>query len=332
MKISSTFRRLTLVLAVILSLTFSAHALEVISVSVTPKPAESANYAPIAENLSFTTYKDVAVHGEFAAVDPEGDVISFRVASQPRKGTVEVNGTGFVYSPDNGKKGRDRFTYVAVDSNGNVSDESTVDILIEKLNVKVSYSDMDGNDAHYAALRLAEEGIYTGEQIGSEYYFDPDEILSRGEFLTLCLNTIGLEPLEGITRTGFSDDADIPAWEKAYISTALMAGVVQGYSTAEGKIVFASTDEISCAEAMVMLNNSLKISNVSSASSLDAEALPAWAAQAAANLSACSIISPSISNYNSPLTRGNAAKMLCSSLDLLAERESNKGSLLSWAW
>lgn len=332
MKSSRTFRSLTLILAIVLALTFSAQALEVISVSVTPEPGQSVNYAPIAENLSFTTFKNVAVHGEFAAVDPEGDVISFRISAQPRKGAVEVSDAGFVYSPAEGKKGRDSFTYVAVDSKGNVSDEATVDIRIEKQNVKVSYSDMDSSDAHYAALRLAEEGIYIGEQVGSEYYFDPSETLSRGEFLTLCMNAIGLEPLSGITRTGFSDDADIPVWEKAYISTALMAGVVQGYSTDSGEIVFSSTDEISCAEAMVMLNNSLKISDVSSAASIEAEALPVWAAQAAANLSACSIISPTTANYNSPLTRAEAAKMLCSSLDLLEERDSGNGSLLSWAW
>ena len=332
MKTSRTFRSFTLTLSLILALTFSAQALEVISVSVTPTPTEGANYAPIAENLSFTTFKDVAVHGEFAAVDPEGDVISFRIASQPRKGSVEINGAGFVYSPAEGKKGRDSFTYTAVDSSGNISDEATVEIRIEKQSVKLSYSDMDGSDAHYAALRLAEEGIYIGEQIGNEYFFAPSETLSRGQFLTLCMNTIGLEPLEGISRTGFSDDDAIPNWEKAYISTALMAGVVQGYSTENGEIVFSSTDDISCAEAMVMLNNSLKISDVSSAARLEAEALPVWAAQAAANLSACSIISPSVANYNTPLTRGEAAKMLCSSLELLEERDSGSGSLLSWAW
>lgn len=332
MKFSRKFRSITAALAIVFALTFSAQAIEVITVSVAPTPSAGANYAPIAENLCFTTFKDVAVHGEFAAVDPEGDMISFRIATQPRKGSVEVNGAGFVYTPEAGKKGRDSFTYTAVDSNGNTSEEATVEIRIEKANVKLSYSDMEGHDAHYAALRLAEAGIYVGEQVGSAYYFKPEETLSRGEFLTLCLNTIGLEPLEGISRTGFSDDADIPVWEKAYVSTALMAGVVQGYSTSTGEIIFSSADTISGAEAMVMLNNALKIADVSVLSGLTyEEAAPAWAAQAAANLSACSIIGSSAS-YSGQLTRGEAAKMLCASLDLLEERNSDSGSLLSWAW
>ncbi len=332
MKSSIQFRSIAAAMALVFALTFSARAVEIISVSVSPAPSAGANYAPISENLCFTTFKDVAVHGEFAAVDPEGDMISFRIATQPRKGSVEVNGAGFVYTPEAGKKGHDSFTYTAIDSTGNVSDEATVEISIEKANVKISYSDMAGHDAHYASLRLAENGIYVGEQIGSSYYFKPEETLSRGEFLTLCLNTIGLEPLEGISRTGFHDDDDIPVWEKAYVSTALMAGVVQGYSTSEGEIIFSSADKISIAEAMVMLNNALKINDVSVSSSFnDDEAAPVWAAQAAANLSACSIISSSI-RPSGELTRGEAAKMLCASLDLLAERTDGTGSLLSWAW
>lgn len=319
-------------LALLLTLSLSAQALEIVSVSLTPQTESAANYAPIAENLSFTTFKDVAVHGEFAAVDPEGDMISFRIASQPRKGSVEVSGSGFVYTPAEGKKGRDSFTYIAVDSNGNTSEEANVQICIEKQGIKLSYADMSGHHANYAALRLAEEGIYIGEQLGNEYFFCPDDALSRGEFLTLCLNTVGLAPLEGINRTGFSDDESIPTWEKAYVSAGLMAGVIQGYSNDNGEIIFSASDEISCAEAMVMLNNALKISDVRSSAALFAEAAPAWAAQAAANLSACSIISPASADYNTSLTRGEAALMLSSSLDLLAERDEGSASLLSKAW
>ena len=334
MKSSKKFRSAAAAaVAFIIALTFSAHAVEVVSVSVSSNPSTTSNYAPIAEKLSFTTYKDVAVHGEFAAVDPEGDLLSFCIATQPRKGRVEVSGRSFVYTPEIGKKGRDSFSYTAIDAAGNISDEATVEICIENAKVKLSYADMDGHEAEYAALRLAEAGIYVGEQIGSSYYFKPDETLSRGEFLALCLNTAGLEPLEGISRTGFHDDADIPAWEKAYVSTALMAGVVQGYSTAEGEIIFSASDKINGAEAMVMLNNALKITDVSevSLSFTSNDAAPAWAAQAAANLSACSIVTGSVLP-SAELTRGEAAKMLSASLDLIEERKENSGSLLSWAW
>jgi hypothetical protein len=42
----------------------------------------------------------------------------------------------------------------------------------------------------------------------------------------MCLGITDTEMLEGITRTGFSDDASIPMWAKPYVSTGLMAGVI----------------------------------------------------------------------------------------------------------
>ena len=78
MKSSRKFRSIAAAVALILALTFSARAVEVVTVSVSPAPSAGANYAPIAENLCFSTYKDVSVHGEFAAIDPEGDLLSFR--------------------------------------------------------------------------------------------------------------------------------------------------------------------------------------------------------------------------------------------------------------
>ena len=36
------------------------------------------NNAPIAENLNLVTYKNVALTGQFSAVDPEGDILTFR--------------------------------------------------------------------------------------------------------------------------------------------------------------------------------------------------------------------------------------------------------------
>ena len=196
--------------AAILLLSLPAFALEIISVSLTPEET-GTNYAPIAQDLEFKTYRNVAIEEELAASDPEGDPVSFRLASQPKKGTVELKDRCFVYTPKKDKKGTDSFTYTAVDSFGHESAEATVTIRIEKQSTKLRYADLEGDPAHYAALRLAEEGVYLGEQVGGVAYFRPDETLSRGEFLSMCLAAARVELLEGVTRTGFSDDAEIPA-------------------------------------------------------------------------------------------------------------------------
>ncbi len=315
-------------LIICLMLTVSVNAAELITVSLTTESPE--NHAPIAQKLELITFRGVSVKGDFAAEDPEGDDLSFRIVKEPSKGTVSVFGTSFVYTPYEGKKGKDSFSYAAVDSAGNVSEPAEVKIKIEKQHVKVSYTDMEGNGAGYAALRLAEENIYTGEKIGASYYFNPNDDITRGEFLSMCMSAAGIEPLSGIENTGFSDDELIPIWEKPFISAALYSGMIGGYADESGKLVFSPDKAISRAEAAVMLNNSLKLSDVKASLYFEDAYIPVWAAQAAANLGACGIASISSENCSASLTRGEAAQMLVSSIDIVKER--GKKSLLSFSW
>ena len=95
--------------------------------------AAGTSSSPVAENLELTTYRGVSVGGRLSAVDPDGDVLSYEITTKPAKGTVELSEDGsFVYTPDDGKKGRDYFGYKAVDSQGNYSQEATVIIKITK--------------------------------------------------------------------------------------------------------------------------------------------------------------------------------------------------------
>lgn len=321
--------RLALLLtAAALSLSLTAGALEIVSVSVTP--AESApNTAPIAENLEYKTYRNVAIEGELSATDPDGDALSFRLGKQPKKGSLELKGSTFVYTPKKDKKGADSFTYTAVDSFGNSSEEATVTIRIEKQATELRYADLEGDPCHYAALRLAEKGVYLGEQLGGTAYFRPEESISRGEFLSMCLSAAGVELLQGVTRTGFSDDADIPDWEKSAVSTALMAGIVRGYAPGDGRVVFSANSAVTGAEALVMLSNTLRITDVTVPLAYE-DAVPVWAAQATANCTACSLVETGL-DLSAPLDRGQAAKLLSSAMDLLERRESRGFSLLGWA-
>lgn len=298
----------------LVTLAFAAAAVSVETVSITP-PA--VNGAPIAQNISLTTYRGVSTSGRLSAVDPEGDLICYRILSQPMKGDVVLSEDGsFTYTPLSGKKGRDSFTYTASDSFGNVSEPASVSVMIEKQSVRVAYSDMDGNGAYYPAIRLAERGIFIGERLGDSYCFSPAATVSRSEFLAMCSALTDLKPLSGITRTGFFDDGDIEAWMKPYVSAALMCGAVHGYCDEDGCVVFAPEAPITQAEAAVMLNNFLKISDVSRAPS--GGGVPAWAVQAVSNLSACDIYTGSHSD--TALTRCDAAKMLGGAMDLLDMR------------
>ena len=170
-------------------------ALAAPAAALTATTAEVENAAPIAENLTLNTYKGVAISSRFAAVDPEGDLVTFQIVDSPARGQVtldENDPAAFWYTPYEGKKGKDSFTYVAIDDKGNQSEPATVKITIEKQKTTVSYSDLDGNSAHYAALRLAEAGVYTGRRVGDLYCFEPDGVFSREEFLTMAM-TMGLD-------------------------------------------------------------------------------------------------------------------------------------------
>lgn len=300
--------------------------------AATALAAKGSNAAPIAESRDYTTYRDIAITGSFSAVDPEGEQIYFNLTSEPKKGTVELSGEdGFIYTPEPGKKGRDSFTYTATDASGNTSAEAKVNITIKKQSTQVTYSDMEGNSAHYAALALAENNVFIGEKLGGEYFFRPDAPVTRSEFLAMCLNMCGSDMLSGVTRTGFADDNSIPAWAKPYISTALMSGIISGYKNGDGRLVFSPDSLITYSEAAVMLNNALSISDVMSVSAIREDAVPSWAYQAAVNLYACNVLPASVSDMGSDtLTRAEAAQMLLASMELLESRNSDI-SLLSWA-
>lgn len=288
--------------------------------SLSPAYAEEAgtgsNTAPVAENFELCTYRNVSIGGQLAAVDPDGDPVTFHLTTEPIKGTVEIQENGeFVYTPNEGKRGRDYFGYKAVDSNGNESQEATVIISIKKQKTAVTYSDMTGRAEEYAAVLLAEEGLCTGQCIGGTYLFDPDSAITRSEFLALCMELTGEPVLEGVMTTGFGDDAEIPAWSKSYVSTALMNGNIQGYSNGEA-MVFDAQRGITRAEAAVMLDSLVQTTPVTVQES---DAVPTWACQAVANLSSCDVY-PNGSDSAATLTRADAAQMLVNAIAVLERR------------
>lgn len=293
------------------------------------------NGAPIAENLELTTYKNVALTARFAATDPEGDLITFQLIKKPARGAVtmpEEGSSEFVYTPYENKTGKDSFTYVAVDAVGNASEPVTVKIQILKPDTKVTYADMDGNAAHKAAIRLAEEGIFVGACMGGEYFFSPDTPVSRSEFVAMAMKVAGLEALEDISVTGFADDVAIPTWAKGYASSALKAGLVQGTIGSDGQVIFDPDSTITRAQATVLLDRALQISDVAVDDAwAESASVPTWAAQSAANLSSCGLLRSDASGslgMSVQLTRAQAAQMLCDALELLDSRESE--SWLPW--
>ena len=282
---------------------------------------EPAEGAPIAQELSITTYRGIPYRAQFLASDSEGEDISYAVDTPPRKGTVVIDGAEFIYTPDEGITGGDSFTYTATDSAGNTSLPAKVTIQIEKTRSGVTYRDTEDPATAAAAQHLAEAGIFTGTRIGSTYCFEPERPVTRGEFLAMVLETCGREVSE-VTMTGFCDDQVIPTWAKAYAAAGVADGVIRGTATDEG-VAFRGSEAITFNEAATVLNRVLDLEDVDlTVWYTDRETVPSWAAQAVGNLEAVSVMA--VGSFGSgtleeDVTRGEAAKMLSAAKTLLDE-------------
>lgn len=282
---------------------------------------EMHNTPPVAENMEMETYRGVSVGGQLTAYDAEGDRLTFEIETEPMKGTVELSADGyFIYTPEEGRRGKDYFGFRAVDSEGNTSQEGTVIIRLVRQKSALTYSDMAGHPSEYAAIALTEAGVFTAETVGSDHLFDPDKTVTRGEFLSLCMTAAESPLLRGVSSTGFQDDADIDAWLKPYVSTALLNGHIRGIATEDGA-VFQPDEPISLKDACEILNSVLGVTDVVSAASyVNAEDHSATWVQAAANLTACDVISDRWTDWEQSLSRSQAAEMLQSAMELLEAR------------
>lgn len=292
--------------------------------------AQPEEGAPVAQELSISTYRGIPYEAQLLGSDAEGDDLTFAVVDEPRKGTVEIDGANFTYTPEENATGADRFTYAVTDSAGNVSQPATVSVTIEKTKSGVTYSDTSGSAAAAAAQDLAEQGIFVGTRIGDQYYFEPERTVSRSEFVAMALETAGRD-VTAVTMTGFCDDAAIPTWAKAYAAAGVADGIVQGTSTAEG-VAFRGDSPITFNEAATVLNRLLDVEDVDlTAWYAGRETVPSWAAQAVGNLEAVNVLAAGSfgsDSLDTTVTRADAAQMLSAARTLLEQEED--GGLFGW--
>ena len=251
--------------------------------------------APVAEDSALETYKNLPVNGQLKVHDPEGQQTTFTLIRSPKRGDVALQEDGsFTYTPKKNKVGTDSFTFTATDPAGNVSRQATVTIQILKAGQQVPYSDTMGLECRFAAEWLKNTGVFTGENVGGKLCFRPEEAVSRGEFVTMLVRSLGLQVDEDATYTGFTDDT--PTWLKPYLAAALRSGLTAGWP---GGSVFGSEKPITGAEAALLLQNALALPVTTSASSTPAEAALQCLAENGFTLSA-----------NETLNRAQAAQVL----------------------
>ena len=213
--------------------------------------------APVAQDSSIETYKNLSNDGTLKVSDPEGEALTFTIVRGPKRGSVELREDGtFTYTPKKNKVGIDSFTFTAADPAGNVSREATVTVQILKPTDVRQYTDTAGNDCRFEAEWLRNTGIFVGEQVGGNACFYPDKAVSRGEFLAMVVKVLDIPVEDGNT-------ADLPVtapqWLKPYLAAAQRSGLMADWEDQE-----SLSEAVTGAEAAVMLQNALDLS-VSSA-------------------------------------------------------------------
>ena len=257
------------------------------------------NEAPVAEDSAMETYRNLPNEAMLKVRDPEEQPMTYTVIRSPKRGDVVIREDGsFIYTPKTNKVGVDSFTYTATDPAGNVSREAKVTITVIKPSDAKQYTDTCGKSCRFAAEWMKNTGIFVGESFNGNGCFRPEKPVSHGDFLTMLVGTLEIEPEWDAVSTGFSDEcAD---WLKPYLAAAMRAGLTLGWPQGD---VFDPEAPITGAEAAVMLQNALDLTGDVETFG---EAEPAWAREAVAALSSHGIELEA----DKTLTRSDAAQLM----------------------
>lgn len=296
------------------------------SVAVNINLSDEPNSAPLAKAMEIETYVNLECSGQLEASDAEGEPMTFCLVSPPKKGSVNLDEKGlFHYIPLEGKAYSEKFTYCAIDENGNASNPATVKIIVKKQSAKqtVRYADLAEDPGHYAAIRLAESGIFAGEQIGGQYFLSPDEPVSRAQFIAMTLEAAQV-PLPTVAiPSGLADDAQTPQWAKASSAAALHAGIVTGSPDGAGSRVLRAQDPITRAEAAAILDRAMELpQGWADQQLLDQQQIPDWAVGSVNTAASCGVLDTAggQSRPNDLLTRSEAVQMLYRAMEAGAAR------------
>ena len=268
------------------------------------------------EALEVGTYRDIMVYGQMDAYDPDGDSMTYEIVTYPKNGLLvrEEKNTGrYQYIPDRGYTGKDSFRYVAVDCFGNYSDVAEVNVEVTQQSNGLRFIDLEGRASHVAAVTLTEHGIMASAELNGAYYFYPSQEVSRAEFLTMAMKTLGIEIKKNAVSSVFADDAEIPDEYKIYVDAAQKLGYVAGKIDGNGELIFAPNDSITRAEAAVILQNMVGLEvPVIKPMLVDTGTVPAWAKDAVYAMNSCGIMvhEGGYISADSAVTREQSAEML----------------------
>ncbi len=285
-------------------------------ISCVLKFTEKVNYAPSADETDTVVFAqgEIAVFDRMTATDPEGDEIEYMIVSYPKYGHISYDRHSgkFSYSAFDGYIGTDKFAYVARDEYGNYSEPIYVKLEVSARMSDVVFRDMIGTEEYTAAVAMTAMGVMSGEQVGDDFYFNPEATVTRAEFVAMAMKAFGLRPNSTLKSSYFDDNQDIPVSLTGYVATAQRMGIING-TFAQGKLVFRPNDAITKYEAgkIIAEITGAKATGESEAFA-DIDSVPVWARSSVYAMYSLGIFELGDGNIygNAAVTRAAAASYL----------------------
>ena len=200
---------------------------------------------PQAQDMLLHTWSDIGIQTA-SLFDAETQTASVHITRSPQNGVVKTDGQSFTYQPFTGLAGEDQFSYVLMDAYGNLSAEATVSVTIQENKNNFSFADMIGRPETAAAITLHQNDILCGEKIGDDWYFHPDNTMTRGQFL-ICLLAAKNTPLteQAVIQTNLSNDRELSLWIKPYLQTAIQQKIItESTFSPDEPISFSEAEEL----------------------------------------------------------------------------------------
>ena len=277
------------------------------------KFTDKVNYAPTAAEIpTVKTQAGITVYSALNANDPEGDDLEYILISYPKYGRVcLLDGEKFCYTPNDGFIGEDKFSFVVRDLCGNYSQPVSVAIEVSNRMCEVEYIDMEERAEYNAAVAMTAMGIMGGRIVGDDVYFDPDETVTRAEFVALAMKCVGIRADSTLTASYFDDNDEIPVSLLPYVATAQRIGLINGDFNGE-KLLFSPGEPITRYEAAKILSTLIGADGEGEESVFaENENIPVWARQSVSAMRSLGVFDAEDSERSADcVTRADVAEYL----------------------
>ncbi len=278
------------------------------------------NTPPVAVNSTLETVEGISCHGKLAIREPNGDNYTINVITYPSEGYINVTADGkVVYTPEKGFFGNDKLVYNVTDCFGEVSETATLKIQVSENKSGLSFSDMAEDPNHLFAHRMCQDEIMVYRRDNGEYYFDPQQPVSKMDFLVMLMCVTGMDnDITAVADSVADDDTGLSSGLKGYLSEAYNCGLIK---LNDGK--FMPKENITVGDAAFMTAMALKLP-VSETENVLADGKEVYNALSASVYAGLLDSDAQELDVTEILSKGEAAKLLCGIADYIKDNNIQK--------